>query len=97
MFRVQFDKNAPNISTESETIVWYPTCDEIDFITEVFELMGSVRFPETAVEKPQNTTTLSEEITMDSSQHSSEIQISPLEDDVTMEVSADLRASHIKN
>jgi hypothetical protein len=25
MLSVQFDKNAPNISTESETIVWYPT------------------------------------------------------------------------
>jgi hypothetical protein len=67
MLSVQFDKNASNISTESETIVWYTTCDEIDFITEVFELMGGVRFPETALEKPQNTTTLSEERTMDSS------------------------------
>ena len=97
MLSVQFDKNAPNISTENETLVWYPTCDEMDFISEVFELIGSVRFPETAIEKPQNTTTLSEEITMDSSQHSSEIKISPLEDDVTMDVSADLKKSHIKN
>lgn len=97
MFRIQFDKNTSNISTESETIVWYPTCDEIDFITEVFNLIRSVRFQETAIEKLQNMTSLSEERTLDSSQHSSEIQISLFGDDVTMNVSADLRASHSKN
>jgi hypothetical protein len=44
LLSVQFDKNAPNFSTENDTIFWYPTCDEIDFIAEVFELIGGVKF-----------------------------------------------------
>ena len=39
LLRVHFDKNARNFSITNETIVWCPTCDEIDFITEVSELI----------------------------------------------------------
>ena len=95
MLSVQFDKNAPNVLTEHETIVWHPTCDEIDFIAEVFELIGGVRYPQKVNEKPQNTTTISEDITVDSSQHSSDMRIPHLEDDIALEVRADVRSSRI--
>ena len=45
LLSVQFDKNAPNFSTESDTIIWCPTCDEIDFIAEAFELIGGDKCP----------------------------------------------------
>jgi len=97
MIGIKFDKNASNISTESGTIVWYPTCDEIDFIAEVFDLIEGVGYPERVIEKSQNTATRSEEIIVDSSQHSSEMRIPPLEDDRTMEVRADVRSSRIND
>jgi hypothetical protein len=94
---VRFDKTAPNVLTECDTIVWYPTCDEIDFIAEVFDLIRGVRYLKKIIEKPQNTTTLSGENTTDSSYHSSEMRIPPLEDDRTMEVRADVRSSRIND
>lgn len=97
MLSVQFDKNAPNVLTEHETIVWHPTCDEIDFIAEVFELIGGVKCQEKAEEEPQNTRIPSEEITMDYSHRSSEIRIAPLEDDMAIEVTEGLGSSRIRN
>jgi hypothetical protein len=94
---VKFDKNASNVSTESGTIVWYPTCDEIDFIAEVFDLIEGAGYPEKAIEKPQNTATRSKEIIIESSQHSSKIRIPPLEDDTSMDVTEDLRSSCIND
>jgi len=98
LLSVQFDKNAPNFSTETHTIIWYPTCEEIDFITEAFELFGWAESPEKVIEEPQNTTTSPEEITMNYSHRSSEIRIAPLEDDLAaIEVTADLESSSTKN
>ena len=94
---VQFDKNAPNFSTENDSISWCPTCDEIDFIAEAFELIGTVKCQEKLEEEPQNTTTPSEEITMDYSHRSSEIRIAPLEDDMVIEVTEGLGSSRIRN
>ena len=45
-FSVQFDKNAPNFSTEHDTIIWCPTFNEIDFIAEAFELIGGTECPD---------------------------------------------------
>jgi hypothetical protein len=94
---VKFDKNASNVSTESDTIVWYPTGDEIDFIAEVFELIGGVEYPETVIEKTKNTATCTGEIIVNSSQHSSEMRIPSLEDNRAMDVTEDLRSSHIND
>jgi hypothetical protein len=94
---VKFDRNASNVSTESNTIVWYPTCDEIDFIAEVFDLIEGVGYPEKVIEKPKNTATRSKEIIADSSQHSSEMRFPPLENDRTMDVTEDLRSSYIND
>jgi len=94
---VQFDKNAPNFSTENDSISWCPTCDEIDFIAEAFELIGTVKCQEKAEEEPQKTRIPSEEITMDYSHRSSEIRIAPLEDDMAIEVTEGLGSSRIRN
>ncbi len=97
LLSVQFDKNAPNFSTESDSISWRPTCDEIDFLAEAFELIGTVKCQEKAEEEPQNTRIPSEEITMDYSHRSSEIRIAPLEDDMAIEVTEGLGSSRIRN
>jgi hypothetical protein len=97
LLSVQFDKNAPNFSTERDSISWCPTCDEIDFIAEAFELIGTVKCQEKAEEEPQNTRIPSEEITMDYSHRSSEIRIAPLEDDMAIEVTEGLGSSRIRN
>jgi hypothetical protein len=97
LFSVQFDKSAPNFSTENDTIFWYPTCDEIDFIAEAFKLIGGVKFPENIIEKQQISTTHSEDITMESSHKYSDIRINPVEDDIAIEVTPDVGSSRIKN
>jgi len=97
LLSVQFDKNAPNFSTESDTLVWCPTGDEIDFIAEAFELIGGAECPEEVEEEPQNTTIPSADIAMDYSHRSSEIRSAPLEDDIAIEVTAGLGSSCIKN
>jgi hypothetical protein len=97
LLSVQFDKNAPNFSIESDSIIWCPTCDEIDFIAEAFDLIGGAEYPEKIEEEPQNTTIPSEDIAMDYSHRSSEIRSAPLEDDIAVEVTAGLEPSCIKN
>jgi len=97
LLSVQFDKNAPNFSTESDSISWCPTCDEIDFIAEAFELIGTVKCQQKTEEEPQNTRIPSEEITMDYTHRSSEIRIAPLEDDMAIEVTEGLGSSRIRN
>lgn len=37
---VQFDKTAPNFAIDNDSITWYPTNDEIDFIADAFHLIG---------------------------------------------------------
>jgi hypothetical protein len=97
LLSVQFNKDAPNFSIESDSIIWCPTCDEIDFIAEAFELIGGAEYPEKIEEEPQNTTIPSEDIAMDYSHRSSEIRSAPLEDDIAVEVSAGLEPLCIKN
>jgi len=40
---IYFDRNAPNLSTEKDTISWSPTLEEIDFITETFEMISNCK------------------------------------------------------
>jgi hypothetical protein len=97
LLRVHFDKKARNFSITNETIVWCPTCDEIDFITEVSELIRGGKYPEKVIETSQTSITPSEEATSDYSHDSSEIGIAPIENDRTIEVTADLESSSITN
>jgi hypothetical protein len=96
-FSVQFDKNAPNFSTENDTIIWCPTYDEIDFIAEAFELIRGTECPKKVEEEPQNTTIPSEDITIDYSDRSSEIRSGPLGSDIAIEVTSGLGSSRIRN
>jgi hypothetical protein len=97
LLSIQFDKNAPNFSTETDSIIWYPTGDEIDFIAEAFELIGGAKYPEKIAEEPQDNTTQSEVMTMDHSHRSSEIRIAPLEDDMAIEVTAEVGTSRSRS
>jgi hypothetical protein len=97
LLSVQFDKNAPNFSTESDTIIWCPTCDEIDFIAEAFELIGGIECPETVEKEQQNITSPSEDIAIDHLHRFSEIRSTPLEDDIAIELTAGLGSSCIKD
>jgi hypothetical protein len=97
LLSVHFDKNARNFSIKNETIVWCPTCDEIGFIAEVSKLIEGVKYPEKVIQTPQTPITSSEETTSDYSHDSSEIRIAPIENDRTIEVTADLGSSHITN
>ena len=40
---IYFDRNAPNFSTEKNTVSWSPTLEEIDFITETFEMISNCK------------------------------------------------------
>ena len=40
MLSIQFDKNAPNFSTDKGVISWYPTSEELDFVSEAFEAIA---------------------------------------------------------
>ncbi|HVQ00218.1 MAG TPA: hypothetical protein VMT57_01760 [Candidatus Thermoplasmatota archaeon] len=37
---IQFDKTAPNFFTEKGIISWYPTAEELDFVSEAFDTIG---------------------------------------------------------
>ena len=41
VLNIQFDKNAPNFFTEKGTISWYPTTEELDFVSEAFDAIAS--------------------------------------------------------
>lgn len=93
LISVHFNKNARNFLIENETIVWYPTYDELDFITEALELFGGVKHPEKFIEKSQNTLTPSQETFIDYPHNSSEMHINPVENDIAIEVTADSESS----
>jgi len=97
LLSVLFDKNAPNFSITNETIVWCPTYDEIDFIAEISELIEEGKYSEKVVETPLTQITPSQETTSDHSHDSSQIQIAPIENNRTIEVTADLESSSITN
>jgi len=85
---VQFDKNAPNFSIESETILWRPTGGEIDFIAEAFDLIRGDKDHWTAIDELQNTK-LPSDYTMEQRDRSSEIRFDPHQEDITVEVTTD--------
>lgn len=97
LLSVHFDKNARNFSIKNETIVWCPTCDEIDFIAEVSKLIEGVKYPEKVIQISQIPKISSEKTADDFSHDSSETRITPIENDRTIEVTADLGLSHITN
>ena len=79
LLSVQFDKNAPNFHQENETIIWCPTCDEIDFIAEAFNIIGGNKIPLPEKEEIQQENEISSEIEGSNYSHrSSEIRIAPL-------------------
>jgi hypothetical protein len=41
MLNIQFDKSAPNFSSDKNEICWSPTLEEIDFIEETFEMISN--------------------------------------------------------
>lgn len=95
---VQFDRNAPNFSEENESINWSPTPDELDFIKEAFELIGSNNVPIKEMKEPpavESTPTLGMETT-EHSHRSSEIRIAPLPNDLTAEITEGPRTPHLK-
>ncbi|DAC72985.1 MAG TPA: hypothetical protein DSN98_02345 [Thermoplasmata archaeon] len=97
MLSVQFDKNAPNLLLEDETISWSPTDDEINFIAEAFELIGGNKAPLKEKNRPQDIDTPpSQTEEVDYSHRSSEIRIAPLPNDMGIEVSEDLGPSNLK-
>jgi hypothetical protein len=96
LLSVQFDKNAPNITLENETINWCPSSDEIDFIIEAFELIGGNKTQKKVIDEPQDLNIPPEEDTTDYSHRSSEIRIAPLPNDMDLEVTEELGSSRIK-
>jgi hypothetical protein len=90
LLSVQFDKNAPNITLENETINWCPSSDEIDFIIEAFELIGGNKTQKKVIDEPQDLNIPPEEDTTDYSHRSSEIRIAPLPNDMDLEVTEEL-------
>src|SRR5690606_36471124 len=94
---VQLDRHAPNISLGNETINWYPTVDEIDFIAEAFELMGgNTPIHRSAREEPREITIPPQDETEEPIHRSSEIRIAPLPNEMTLEETEELDASRVK-
>jgi len=96
-FSVEFDKNAPNLSVENETVSWCPTSDELNFLTEAFELIGSNAVPVKEKEVTHEIEAPPKTEEVDYSHRSSQIRIAPLPNDVDMELSEELEASNMKN
>jgi hypothetical protein len=40
VLNIQFDKNAPNFFTDKGNICWYPTTEELDFVSEAFDAIA---------------------------------------------------------
>ncbi len=97
LLSVQFDRNAPNFSQENDAISWFPTSDEIDFITEAFELIGGnkVQLPEK--EENQDVDISPQMDTPDYSHRSSEIRIAPLPNNMTIDVTEEMGSSHSRD
>jgi hypothetical protein len=87
---VQFDRNAPNFSEENESISWFPTCDEIDFITEAFELIGGNKVQLQEREEIQDVDISPETDTPDYSHRSSEIRIAPLPNNMSIDLTEEV-------
>ena len=46
MLTINFDKNAPNFLSDTNEISWSPTCEELDFIIEMFGIISKRKNPE---------------------------------------------------
>lgn len=93
---IHFDTNAPNFSTENEIMNWNPTSDELDFISEVFDLVKRRTSQQTMNEEGELTTPDDEKTFDYQTHHSSEIRITPPSDSV-IEVAIDPDSTqHIK-
>jgi hypothetical protein len=97
LLSVIFDRNAPNFFMENEAIRWLPTIDELDFIKEAFELVGGNQVPLKEVEEPQEIDDSTELDSTEYSHRSSEIRIAPLPNNMTLEVTENLKSSSLKN
>jgi hypothetical protein len=86
LLSIQFDRNAPNFHQENETISWCPTSDELDFITEAFNIIGGnkILIPEKE-DLQQESEIPSEFDRSDNSHRSSEIRIAPLPNNMSIE------------
>ena len=88
ILNIHFDPTAPNISSENEAIYWYPTSDELDFISEVFDLVKR-RTPQQTMNEGSDFATQDDEKTINYQTRSpSEIRITPPSDSV-IEVAID--------
>ena len=97
LLSIQFDKNAPNFLQENEMISWCPTCDELDFITEAFNLIGGNKIQIQEKEEIQQDNDISSEVDGANYSHrSSEIRIAPLPNNMGIEETEDLRTLHSK-
>jgi hypothetical protein len=104
---VQFDRNAPNFLEKNGLISWCPTCDELDFITEAFALMGGnhLRFPKKEQESEEEEEGGLEQEEEPSSQveqsnyshRSSEIRIAPLPNNLTLDETSEQRPLNRKD
>jgi hypothetical protein len=93
---VQFDKTAPNFSMENESITWWPTDDELDFISDAFHLIGENDSKRKTTDEP-NTPNRSPSInTSEPPVYSSEIRIAPLPDDNDIGMTTDAGMVHGK-
>lgn len=97
LLSVIFDRNASNFCMENETISWLPTSDELDFIKEAFELIGGNHVPLKEVEEPQEIDNSTELDSTEYSHRSSEIRIAPLPNNMTLELTENLKSSALKN
>jgi hypothetical protein len=92
---VHFDTNAPNFSTENERMNWNPTSDELEFISEVLDLLKR-RTPQHTSEEGDLTTPDVEKTIDNQNHHSSEIMITPPSDSVIEVVIEPDSTQHIK-
>lgn len=82
ILNIHFDSTAPNCTIENEVMHWNPTVDELDFISEVCELLTR-RTNQRTMNEEGNFAAPLEEKTIDYQSHrSSEIRITPPTDSV---------------
>jgi len=43
VLNIQFDPSAPNFSATKNTLSWYPTIEELDFISEAFGMLSKAK------------------------------------------------------
>ncbi|MBN1860440.1 MAG: hypothetical protein JW840_03145 [Candidatus Thermoplasmatota archaeon] len=94
---VQFDRNAPNFFQENETITWLPTNDELHFLNEAFDLIGTTTLQMKTIEETPEADNSSGIESTDYSHRSSEIRIAPLPNDLTLEVDEEAESSRVRN